>query len=76
MDEDPALDDIFNGVDVNGAVQRYVLAEKFGVTHFRNFQKQAIEASLQGNNTLIIQPTGKEKSLCYQFPAGALQISY
>jgi len=69
MDEDPALDDIFNGVDVNGAVQRYVLAGRFGVTHFRDFQKQAIEASLQGNDTLIIQPTGKGKSLCYQFPA-------
>ena len=69
MDDDPALDDIFNGIDVNSATQRYVLAEKFDVTHFRDFQKQAVEAALKGKDTLIIQPTGKGKSLCYQFPA-------
>ena len=69
MDDDPALDDIFSDIDVNCATQRYVLAEKFSVTHFRDFQKQAVEAALAGKDTLIIQPTGKGKSLCYQFPA-------
>ena len=55
MDDDPALDDIFNGIDVNSATQRYV-AEKFDVTHFRDFQKQPVEAALKGKDTLIIQP--------------------
>ena len=64
-----AIDNIFNGIDVNSATQTYVLAEKFGVTHFRDFQKKAVEASLEGKDILIIQPTGKGKSLCYQFPA-------
>ena len=50
MDDDPALDDIFNGIDVNSATQRYVLAEKFDVTHFRDFQKQAVEAALKGKD--------------------------
>ena len=69
MDDDPALDNIFNGIDVNSVTQTYVLAEKFGVTHFRDFQKKAVEASLDGNDTFIIQPTSTGKSLCYQFPA-------
>ena len=50
-------------------LQRHVLAEKFGNTHFRSFQKQAIDAALNKKNVLIIQPTGMGKSLCYQFPA-------
>ena len=69
LDDDPALDDIFSQIDVNSAAQRYILAEKFGITRFQDFQQEAIEATLQGNDVLIIQPTGKGKSLCYQFPA-------
>ena len=69
MDDDPTLDTIFNGIDINSATQTYVLAEKFNITHFRDFQKQAIDATLDGKDTLIIQPTGQGKSLCYQFPA-------
>ena len=69
MDDDPTLDTIFNGIDINSATQTYVLAEKFNITLFRDFQKQAIDATLDGKDTLIIQPTGQGKSLCYQFPA-------
>ena len=68
MDDD-TIDTIFNGIDVNSATQTYVLAENFHLTHFKDFQKQAVEAALNGKDTLIIQPTGKGKSLCYQFPA-------
>ena len=31
MDDDPVIDDIFNGIDIISATQRYVLSEKFGV---------------------------------------------
>ena len=69
MDDDPTLDTIFNGTDINSATQTYVPAEKFNITQFRDFQKQAIDATLDGKDTLIIQLTGQEKSLCYQIPA-------
>ena len=62
MDDDSAL-------DITSATYTYVLAEKFPITHFTEFQKQAIDAALDGKDTLIIQPTGQGKSLCYQFPA-------
>ena len=69
MEDDPAVDEIFSHIDVNSTAQRYILAEKFGITRFQDFQKEAIEATLQGRDVLVIQPTGKGKSLCYQFPA-------
>ena len=40
MDDDPALYNIFNGIDVNSVTQTYVLAEKFGVTYFRDLKKK------------------------------------
>ena len=54
---------------VNSTTQTYVLAEKFGVTLFRDFQKNNLWKLHWKEKTLIIQPTGKGKSLCYQFPA-------
>ena len=56
MDDDSALDSIFNGIDITSASYMYVLAEKFHITHFREFQKQAIDATLDGKDTLIIHP--------------------
>ena len=46
-----------------------MLAEKFGNARFRDFQKESIDAVLNQKNCLVIQPTGKGKSLCYQIPA-------
>ena len=46
-----------------------MLAEKFGNTRFKDFQKESIDAVLNKKNHLVIQPTGNGKSLCYQFPA-------
>lgn len=45
------------------------LAEHFGLTSFRSYQREVINECLRGRDTIIIQPTGSGKSLCYQFPA-------
>ncbi|MDA8002864.1 MAG: DEAD/DEAH box helicase, partial [Alphaproteobacteria bacterium] len=39
------------------------------MTRFRDYQRLAISAALNGKDSLIIQPTGSGKSLCYQFPS-------
>ena len=45
------------------------LAEKFNITRFRPYQKEAITALLSGQDCLVIQPTGSGESMCFQFPA-------
>lgn len=52
-----------------GAAKRYVLAECFHLTHFKEFQSHIIDAALNNRDSLVIQPTESGKSLCYQFPA-------
>ena len=44
------------------------LAEKFNHTSLKPFQKTVIDATLNGQDTLVIQPTGSGKSICFQFP--------
>ena len=46
----------------------YTLAETFGLTKFKPFQKEIIKATLDGKDTIVIHPTGSGKSLCFQFP--------
>ena len=45
-----------------------VLAEKFKLTSFKQFQRKIIDATIAGKDTLVLYPTGSGKSLCYQFP--------
>ena len=53
--------------DAESALKKY-----WGYDSFRKGQDQAIDSVLQGNDTLILFPTGGGKSLCYQVPAMVL----
>ena len=44
-------------------------SKKYRITSLHPFQLEAAENAIFGHNTLVIQPTGKGKSLCYQLVA-------
>ncbi len=46
-----------------------VLRRVFGFEAFRGHQRAAIDAVVQGEDALVLMPTGAGKSLCYQVPA-------
>ena len=55
-------------ISFHDAILVAALAEKFGLTSFKIFQKKIIDATLEGRDSLVIHPTGSGKSLCFQFP--------
>jgi ATP-dependent DNA helicase RecQ len=45
------------------------LHEHFGFDRFRPGQEAAVRAAAEGQDVLVVMPTGAGKSLCYQLPA-------
>ena len=48
---------------------RSVLARYWGYDTFRPLQREAMEAVLDGRDSVTVLPTGGGKSLCFQAPA-------
>jgi superfamily II DNA helicase RecQ len=48
---------------------RAVIARHWGFRELRPLQDQAMQAVLDGRDSLVVMPTGGGKSLCYQAPA-------
>jgi len=46
-----------------------VLREVYGFPGFRPGQEEAVKAAVAGRDTVVLLPTGRGKSLCYQVPA-------
>jgi len=49
------------------------LLGKLGFTSWRTGQREAVQAALEGRDSLIVMPTGGGKSLCYQLPGLATE---
>ncbi len=53
--------------------QADALLAELGYERWRPGQREAVEASLEGRDSLIVMPTGGGKSLCYQLPGLATE---
>ena len=68
-DFDEPEDGVSSSQDLEDMCRVATLAETFGLTSFKPFQSIIIDSCLKGKDTIVVQPTGNGKSLCFQFPA-------
>ncbi|MEE2963341.1 MAG: ATP-dependent DNA helicase RecQ [Acidobacteriota bacterium] len=60
----PELPSAEHDTQLHDALNRY-----WGYREFRPLQRAAIDANLQGRDSVVVLPTGGGKSLCFQMPA-------
>ncbi len=61
-------DDALHDDDEASTALHAALRERFGLLGFRGLQEEACTALLDGEDVLLVMPTGAGKSLCYQLP--------
>lgn len=59
-------------VDASAKALKKQLREHFGFRTFRPGQLEAVQTAMNGDDAVIIMPTGSGKSLCFQLPALAM----
>ena len=61
--------DIKTTSSINSKILHDNLKKVFGFNKFRGQQEEIIRHLLDGNDSMVIMPTGGGKSMCYQLPA-------